>query len=403
MQPPIRFHLGSPAFKADPYPTYARLREEAPVSRARLGFRRRAWLVARYDDVAALLRDPRFAKDPMNARGPGHGAAGPWVPGFLRPLTRNMLDLDAPDHTRLRALVQKAFTPRLVEELRPRIQALVDALLAKAMRNGQAELVRDLALPLPLTVIAELLGVPAADRACFHRWSSRILSGSPGPGALLLLPAVRSLLAYLRGLFAQRRAAPRDDLLTALVQAEEAGDRLDEDELLGMVFLLLAAGHETTVNLIGTGVLTLLRHPEERERLRRDPALIAPAVEELVRFTSPVEVATERYAREDLEVAGVSIRRGEMVLGLIGSANRDATRFTAPDALDLGREPNRHLGFGLGAHYCLGAPLARLETRVALLSLLERAPKLRLAVPPDALRWRKHVFLRGLRELPVAF
>jgi cytochrome P450 len=403
MHPPVTFDLASPAFKADPHPIYARLRDDAPVFRSTLGWRRWAWLVARYDEVAALLRDPRFAKDPLNAREPRRGSAGPWVPGFLRPLTRNMLDLDAPDHTRLRALVQKAFTPRLVEELRPRIQVIVDELLAKAQRSGRAELVRDFALPLPLTVIAELLGVPAADQSRFHRWSDRILSGSPGIGALRLLPAVRALLAYLRRLFAERRAAPRDDLVTALVQAEEAGDRLSEDELLGMVFLLLAAGHETTVNLIGTGVLTLLMHPEQRDRLRREPALIRSAVEELVRFTSPVQVATERYARESVTIAGVPIRRGEMVLGLIGSANRDPSQFTAPDTLDLAREPNRHLGFGLGAHYCLGAPLARLETQVALSSLLERAPNLRLAVRPDELRWRKHVFLRGLRELPVIF
>lgn len=401
MPSPERFDLASPAFKADPHPAYARLREGAPVFRSTLGWRRPAWLVARYDDVSALLRDARFAKDPLNAR--GRGGSGPWVPGFLRPLTRNMLDLDAPDHTRLRALVQKAFTPRLVEGLRPRIEALVDELLTRAQRNGRAELVRDLALPLPLTVIAELLGVPAADQARFHRWSDRILSGSPGVGAVLLLPAVRSLLAYLRKLFAQRRAAPRDDLLTALVQAEEAGDRLDEDELLGMVFLLLAAGHETTVNLVGTSVLTLVQNPEQRDRLRADPSLIRPAVEELARFTSPVEVATERYAREELEIAGVPIRRGEMVLGLLGSANRDAAHFADPDVLDLAREPNRHLGFGLGAHYCLGAPLARLETQIALSSLLERAPDLRLAVDPGALSWRKHVFLRGLRELPVTF
>ncbi|HEU4561360.1 MAG TPA: cytochrome P450 [Longimicrobium sp.] len=403
MQAPIRFDLASPAFKANPYPTYARLREEAPVFRAKLGFRRWAWLVAGYDDVAALLRDARFAKDPLNVREPGGRATVPWVPALLRPLTRNMLDLDAPDHTRLRALVQKAFTPRLVEGLRPRIETLVGELLAKARRSGRAELIADLALPLPLTVISELLGVPAADRPRFHQWSERILSGSPGIGALRLLPAVRSLLRFLRKLFAERRAEPRDDLITALVQAEEAGDRLSEDELLGMVFLLLAAGHETTVNLIGSGVLALLQHPAELGRLRRDPALIGSAVEELVRFTSPVEVATERYAREDVVIAGVPIRRGEMVLGVIGSANRDHAHFAAPDTLDVAREPNRHLGFGLGAHYCLGAPLARLETRIAISSLLEQAPDLRLAVRPSALRWRKHVFLRGLRELPVVF
>jgi cytochrome P450 PksS len=394
-----RLDLASPAFKADPHPTYARLRDEAPVFRASIGWRRQAWLVARYADVAALLRDPRFAKDPLNVR----GGAGPWIPPFLRPLTRNMLDLDAPDHTRLRALVQKAFTPRLVEGLRPRIERLVDELLAAALRNPRGELIAQLALPVPLTIIAELLGVPREDQPRFHRWSERIVSGTPDLRAVLVIPAVRALFRYLRALFAQRRAEPRDDLVTALVQAEEAGDRLSEDELLGMVFLLLAAGHETTVNLIGSGVLALLQHPAQRERWRGDPGLARSAVEELVRFTSPVEVATERYAREDLEVAGVPVRRGEMVLGLIGSANRDAAHFAEPDVLDLGREPNRHLGFGIGVHYCLGAPLARLEAQAAISALLARAPDLALAVPPAALRWRRHVFLRGLRELPVRF
>ena len=394
-----RLDLASPAFKADPHPTYARLRDEAPVFRASIGWRRQAWLVARYADVAALLRDPRFAKDPLNVR----GGAGPWIPPFLRPLTRNMLDLDAPDHTRLRALVQKAFTPRLVEGLRPRIERLVDELLAAALRNPRGELIAQLALPVPLTIIAELLGVPREDQPRFHRWSERIVSGTPDLRAVLVIPAGRALFRYLRALFAQRRAEPRDDLVTALVQAEEAGDRLSEDELLGMVFLLLAAGHETTVNLIGSGVLALLQHPAQRERWRGDPGLARSAVEELVRFTSPVEVATERYAREDLEVAGVPVRRGEMVLGLIGSANRDAAHFAEPDVLDLGREPNRHLGFGIGVHYCLGAPLARLEAQAAISALLARAPDLALAVPPAALRWRRHVFLRGLRELPVRF
>jgi len=388
-------NLADPRFKADPFAAYARLRDEAPVTRARLGMGRRAWLVARYDDVAALLRDARFRKDP-SADG-----RGPWMPGFLKPLSRNMLDLDAPDHTRLRALVQKAFTPRMVEELRPRIERLVDELLSRARADGGMDLVAGYALPIPLTIIAELLGVPEADRPRFQRWSERIVSGSPDISAILVLPAVRSFFRYMRGLFELRRADPRDDLITALVQAEEAGDRLSPDELLGMVFLLLAAGHETTVNLISGGVLALLRHPEQRERLRSDPALIKPAIEELARFTSPVDFATERYAREDVEIAGTPIRRGEMVLGMIGSANRDAAHFAAPDALDLTRDPNRHLAFGIGAHYCLGAPLARLEAQIAIAALLERAPGLRLAVPPEQVRWRKHVFLRGPKKLPV--
>ncbi len=399
----LRFDLASPSFKADPYPTYARLRSEAPVFRTSIGWWRRVWLVARYGDVATLLRDPRFAKDPLAVKGDGGRGAGPWIPAFLRPLTRNMLDLDAPDHTRLRALVQKAFTPRLVDALRPRVESLVDELLTDALRRPRGDLIAQLALPVPLTIIAELLGVPPADRPRFHRWSTRVLSATPDLRALAILPAVRAMFRYLRALFATRRAEPRDDLITALVQAEEAGDRLSEDELLGMVFLLLAAGHETTVNLIGSGVLALLQHPRELERLRDEPALAKSAVEELVRFTSPVELATERYAREEVEIAGVRIGRGEMVLGLIGSANRDPEQFAGPDVLDLGREPNRHLGFGSGAHYCLGAPLARLEAQIAIPALLRRAPRLRLEVPPAALRWRRHMFLRGLRELPVRF
>lgn len=395
------FDLASPRFKANPHPTYARLRAEAPVYRARLGWRRHAWLLARYDDVDALLRDGRFAKDPRNARPDGGRGAAPWMPPMLRPLAHNMLDLDAPDHTRLRALVQKAFTPRRVDALRPRIESLVDELLDRGAAGGRMELVRDLALPLPLTVISELLGVPAADRLRFHHWSTTILSGQPGIGALRLIPAVRGLFRYLRALFAARRADPRDDLLTALVQAEEAGDRLSEDELLGMVFLLLAAGHETTVNLIASGVVALLAHPEQLARLRSDPGLAKTAADELARFTSPVELATERYAREDVEIHGARIRRGEMVLGVIASANRDPAHFAAPDALDLERDPNRHLAFGVGAHYCLGAPLARLEAQIALPALLARAPDLRLAVPPEAIRWRKHAFLRGPAEVPL--
>lgn len=392
----ISFDLADPRFKADPHPTYARLRAKAPVFRSWLGRGKPVWLVTRYDDVAALLRDPRFAKDPAHAR----SGAAPWMPGFLRPLTRNMLDLDAPDHTRLRSLVQKAFTPRLVERLRPRIEGLADELITRATRGGRMELVRDYALPIPLTIIGELLGIPAADRDRFHRWSTTIVSATPGIGAVRLLPTVWSMFRYLRRQFAARRADPRDDLITALVQAEEAGDRLDDDELLAMVFLLLVAGHETTVNLIAGGVLALLQHPDQLDRLRADPALLRPAIEELARFVSPVELATERYAREDVEIAGVAIRRGEMVLGVIGSANRDEAHFASPDTLDLAREPNRHLAFGLGAHYCLGAPLARLEASIAIPMLLDRAPALRLR---DAdVRWRRHAFLRGPREVRLA-
>ena len=398
--------LASPQFKADPHPFYARLRAEAPVWRTTLPDRRVAWLVTRYDDVARVLKDDTFAKDKLNAMDPEQRAKTPWVPGFLKPLERNMLDLDDPDHARLRALVSKAFTPRLIERLRGRIEVLCEDLLnameRKGERRGQIELSGDYALPLPATVIAELLGVPAEDQATFHRWSNRLVSVSSKRDMLRALPAALSFVRYLRKLIERRRTDPGDDLITALIRAEEAGDKLTNDELLAMSFLLLVAGHETTVNLIASGMLALLEHPKQMKRLRREPSLIKPAVEELLRYTSPVEMATERYAREDVEIEGTTIPRGELVLGVLGSANRDERHFEDPDVLNLARDPNRHLAFGRGGvHHCLGAPLARMEGQIAVSALLKHFPGARLAVSPDSLRWRRGVFLRGLQRLPL--
>jgi cytochrome P450 len=398
--------LASPAFKANPYPFYARLRTEAPVWRVTLGDRRTAWLVTRYEDVARVLKDDTFAKDKLNAMDPEQRAKTPWVPGFLRPLERNMLDLDDPDHVRLRALVSKAFTPRLIERLRGRIEALceelLDAMERERKRKGGTDLVAGYALPLPATVIAELLGVPAEDHARFHSWSNRLVSVSSGRDMLRALPAALSFVRYLRKLVERRRADPDDDLITALIRAEEAGDKLSEDELLAMAFLLLVAGHETTVNLIASGTLALLEHPEQTERLRRDPSLVKPAVEELLRYTSPVEMATERYARQDAEIGGRRIPRGGLVLAVLGSANRDERQFEDPDVLDLARDPNRHLAFGRGGvHHCLGAPLARMEGQIALSAFLRRFPGARLAMAPESLHWRRGLFLRGLEKLPL--
>jgi cytochrome P450 len=396
--------LASPRFNANPYPFYARLRAEAPVWRTTLSDRRIAWLVTRYDDVSGVLGDDRLAKDPLNALDPEQRNRQPWVPGFLKPLERNMLDLDEPDHRRLRALVSKAFTPRLIERLRGRIEAICQELLDGMERRGpgNTELVRDYALPLPATVIAELLGIPASDHRRFHRWSNRIVSISSGRDVWRALPAALAFVRYLRKMTRRRRISPEDDLMSALVQAEEAGDRLTEDELLAMAFLLLVAGHETTVNLIASGTLALLQHPEQMEKLRSDPSLIKPAVEELLRYTSPVEIATERYAREDLEISSSEVPRGELVLGILGSANRDEQNFVYPDALDLARDPNRHLAFGRGGvHHCLGAPLARMEGQIAFTALLRRYPRMYLAVEPESLRWRRGLFLRGLETLPL--
>ena len=398
--------LASPAFKVDPYLFYARLREEAPVWRTTLGDRRTAWLVTRYEDVVEVLKDDTFAKDRLNAMNREQQVKTPWVPGFLKPLERNMLDLDEPDHMRLRALVSKAFTPRLIEKLRERIEALCEELLdgmeREEKRWGGVDLVSHYALPLPATVIAELLGIPAEDHKKFHRWSSRMVSFSSTRDLLRFLPAALSFMRYLRKMIERRRAEPQDDLITALIQAEEAGEKLGEDELLAMAFLLLVAGHETTVNLIASGVLSLLENPEQMEALRGDPTIIKPAVEELLRYTSPVEMATERYAREDIEVAGTTIPRGELVLAVLGSANRDERHFEDPGTLDLARDPNRHLAFGRGGvHHCLGAPLARMEGQIAIDAFLQRFPEAYLAVRPGSLRWRRGLFLRGLQELPL--
>jgi cytochrome P450 len=399
-----RVDIAGRAFKADPYPFFARLRAEAPICRVRTPDKQPTWLVTRYEDVAALLKDERFIKDRRAALTPAQAARQPWIPAALRPLERNMLDLDPPDHTRLRALVHKAFTPRLIENLRGRVQEIADELLDAAQDRGRTELIRDFALPLPSIVIAELIGVPARDRHRFHRWSTALLTAPATTwGLLRILPSVLAFMRYLRRLIAARRVAHSDDLAGALVQARESGDALSEDELLAMIVLLLIAGHETTVNLIGNGTLALLRHPDQLERLRQDPELIKPGIEELLRYDGPLLTATDRYAREDAEIGGVTIPRGERVLAALASADRDERQFDDPDELDLTREPNRHVAFGLGTHYCLGAPLARLEGQIAINTLIRRLPGLQLATPPGSLHRRPGLILNSLEALPVTF
>ncbi len=314
-----------------------------------------------------------------------------------------MLVVDPPDHTRLRTLVQKAFTPRVVERLRPRIEALVKEALDEAEARGSMDLVADLAYPLPVTVIAELLGVPVEDRSAFRRWSDALV-GALDPVALTdrrsaVLAARDALHAYLERVVAERRAAPRDDLISRLVEAEEQGDRLSGPELLAMGVLLLVAGHETTVNLIGNGINALLAHPDQLARLRDEPELIEPAVEELLRYDSPVQL-TGRVALEELELGGRRVEPGQMLMLLLGAANRDPRVFAEPERLDLGRDPNPHLAFGRGIHFCLGAPLARLEGQIAIRELVRRFPTLRLAGTPER---RPTVTLRGFASLPLTW
>jgi cytochrome P450 PksS len=395
--------ISSAQFKADPFPYYAGLRAHEPVCKVPLPDGTHAWLVTRYDDVAMVLRDERFVKNRFDVMSYEQLKRQPWIPKMFLPLLRNMLDVDPPDHTRLRALVQKAFSPRLIDDMEGRIASLAEELLDRVAGRGRMDLVRDFALPIPTTIIAEMLGVPVRDRHKFHRWSSRLISANSRHGILMAIPSTWRFMRYIRKMIAARRERPNDDLVTALVQARDEGQKLSDDELVAMIVLLIIAGHETTVNLIASGTLALLTHPDQLERLRGDPALIKPAVEELLRFTSPVETATERFAREDVTLGGVVIPKGETVFAVIASANRDEWQFPDPDRLDIGREPNRHLAFGLGIHFCLGAPLARLEGQLALGALVTRFADLRLAVEPSTLRWRPGLVLRGLRSLPVRF
>ena len=389
--------LRDPGFLADPYPVYHRLRAEDPVHRHPLGF----VVLTRYEDVAAFLRDARFGKSGYQALLEARFGGGPdasW-------LGLSMLFRDPPDHTRLRALVSKAFTPRVVETLRPRVQAIVDRLLDRAAGAGRMDVIEDLAYPLPVTVISELLGVPVDDAEQVKAWSRDVaraidaIALPVGPEVLERgRQATRGIVDYFAKLADERRRRPGDDLLSGLVQAEEAGDRLTERELLATCVLLYVAGHETTVNLIGNGLLALLRHPAEWRRLRDDPALLPGAIEELLRYDGPVQ-RTGRMAAEDVEIGGVAIPTGTLVLGLLGAANRDPAQFVEPDRLDVTRDEPRHVAFGAGIHYCLGAPLARLEGQVAIGAVLRRFPGLRLDVERPA--WRPSSALRGLEALPV--
>ena len=387
--------LTSPRFKADPYPFYARLRREAPVYRTRWVYRLPVWVVTRYEDVLTVLKDERFSKVYVSDI--------PFVPRPIRALTRNLLNVDPPDHTRLRTLVSKAFTPRVVERLRDRIQNVCDELLDAAAADGRMELVRGFALPIPLTIIADLLGIPDVERRQFASWSKKVVAGDTGRivDALSAWVNMWRFGRYFRKLVAVRRLEPQDDLVTGLIAAEEGGDRLNEEELIAMLGLLLFAGYETTVNLIASGALALIQHPRQRDLLQTNPNLAESAVEELLRYTSPADFATPRTTREDVILGGTRIPRGAFVLPALGSANRDEAPFQDPETLDLTREPNRHLAFGMGAHFCLGAPLARLEEQIALTTLFRRFPDLRLGAPRASLRWRKGMLLRGLEELPV--
>ncbi|WP_410600957.1 cytochrome P450 family protein [Amycolatopsis sp. lyj-90] len=397
--------LLTPRFAEDPYALYALLRTQRPVTKVQVPGGPPAWLVTRYEDVRAGLADRRLSKDITAAlddlRAAGAGVAAVTLDDF--DAHDHMLNSDPPKHTRLRKLVTKAFTTRAVAGLRPRIQELAEELveaLAKRLADGErsVDLIDALAFPLPMKVICEILGVPEDRRTAFRKWSHAVLSpASPAE----FVTASAEMTEYLSVLVAEKRERPGEDILSAIVAADENGDRLSDSEATGMASLLLVAGHETTMNLIGNGVLALLKDRAQWDRLRREPALLTSAVEEFLRIDSPVNTATVRFATEPVTIGATTVLPGSTVLLAIGSANRDPEVFERPDEIDLQRPRGKSLAFGHGIHYCLGAALARMEGEIAFRVLADRLPTLALAVEPGSLNWQSSLLIRGLTELPV--
>ncbi|ARX84016.1 cytochrome P450 family protein [Streptomyces alboflavus] len=399
-------------FATNPYPAYAWLRDHAPVHRTELPSGVEAWLVTRYADARQALADQRLSKNPAHHDEPAHAKGKTGIPGERKAeLMTHLLNIDPPDHTRLRRLVSKAFTPRRVAEFAPRVQELtdqlIDAFLDKPEQQGTADLIHEFAFPLPIYAICDLLGVPREDQDDFRDWAGMMIRHGGGPRGGVAR-SVKKMRGYLAELIHRKRSDPGDDLISGLIRASDHGEHLTENEAAAMAFILLFAGFETTVNLIGNGTYALLTHPEQRARLQQslaagDTGLLETGVEELLRFDGPVELATWRFATEPLRIGGQDIAAGDPVLVVLAAADRDPARFPDPDLLDLSRTDNQHLGYGHGIHYCLGAPLARLEGQTALATLLRRLPDLQLAVDPEELRWRGGLIMRGLRTLPVTF
>ncbi|AYN43224.1 cytochrome P450 [Streptomyces dangxiongensis] len=381
-------------FVRDPYPVYAALGERGPVHRVRLPEGVEGWLVVGYEAARAALADPRLAKS--------WERAAPTL-SLVRPASGpNMLNSDPPDHGRLRKLVVREFTPRRVEGLAPRVEEITEALLDAMLAHpdGRADLVEALSFPLSMSVICELLGVPSLDRTAFRTWSTDVFSH---PDPVVRKTASQEMGGYLARLLDDKRRAPGDDLMSALVRtSDDDGDRLSPEELIGTAWLLLVAGHETTANLIANGVLALLTHPDQLAVLREDMTLIDAAVEEMLRYDGPVEAATFRFTTEPVGIGGTVIPGGgELVLVVVADANRDPARFPDPDRFDIRRPAHGHIAFGHGIHHCLGAPLARMEARIAVRALLRRCPGLGLDVHPAAVTWRPGMLVHGPRRLPV--
>jgi cytochrome P450 len=415
--------LASADFMTHAQERYAAMRAKCPVTQVMFTssgsaddqsiVNRPLWFVTDYEEGSRALLDRAITVDATSVLTPEQLAQFPETPVEFKPLERSILTVDPPEHTRLRKLVQPSFTASAIEQLRPRIQQITDELLdgieAAAAERGERgpdrtlELISQFSYPLPITVICEMLGIPAADREQTRLWSENLLRPQTPETMEEIRRNIADFIAYLRALFARKRDHADDDLISQLLQVEVDGDRLTEDEVLGLVFILFVAGHVTTVNLIANGVYALLTHPEQAETLRADPSLAPNAVEEVLRYLGPAETTTPRFARDDLELGGQQIARGDLLLVALAAADRDPARFADPQTFDITREDaNRHIAFGKGVHACLGAPLARLEGQIALETLFRRYPDLRLGVPQNEITWAPS-FLRSLTGLPLLF
>lgn len=393
----------------EPYRTYERMRRECPVHAEReadeysLMSKGMLWHVTRRSDVDnVLLNRAQFVRDYELALSGDELSRLTTKPRFIALFAAALLDREPPDHTRLRRLVAKVFTPRMVKRLGPKITEITNSLLDKVVGRGHMEAIREFCFPLPIIVISEMLGVPSSDREQVGEWSN-ILALTPTSLEEVSAAerAAKEWIEYLEEICAQRKRAPQDDLISALLQVEEEGVKLTTDEILGMLALLLLAGHETTVGGISSGIYLLLTHPDQLAQVRTDPGLIEPAVEEILRYESPVYTTMPRWATEDIEVHGCTVRRGERVTGVLAAANRDPAMYADPDRFDIHRKEKNHVAFGVGIHYCLGAPLARLEMKISLAAVLERLPGLRLGVPASDLRWHMRLPIRKLKRLPL--
>ncbi len=405
--PPALF---SNEFTANPFPLFAQLRSTGAVVAVPVAFGPGAppvWIVTRLEEAVQVLKNQLFTVDPSTISHDDEQSSSPQslvekgLQGGL--LGHSMIAVDEPDHRRLRSLVSKVFTPKYIQSLRPGIQQIADELLDHVQNRGHMDLVNEYAFPLPIAVISTMLGVPSEGQTLIREWSELFVGGGVMRQDSSHVLITQKFVDYLNQLIAEKRVHPQEDLISQLVQLEEAGDRLNEDELLSMIALLIFAGHETTSNLIGNGTLMLFDYPAQLQHLRADLSLVPTAVEEFLRYNGPVLSPAPRYATEDVMLGGQQIRKGDMVLTMLGSANRDESQFTQPEEMDIARSLNRHVAFGQGIHVCLGAPLARLEGDIAFTTLLRRLPDLRLAIPRDAVIWNGGFGLHGITSLPVAF